>query len=146
MTKRISRRQRAINLINKGYSNKYIFEHFPYISKSTVYNARWSINKKKGLASLPKPEPVATGTGIAASAIPLEFEIIDRPAKKQSNARRNAQLARRRRERLEREAREAMENKLINLYPRENFGNFYPDVVRTKPTLWQRIKGFFVGA
>lgn len=145
MSKRISRAQRARNLINKGYTNKYIFEHFPYIPKQTVYSERWKINKKKGLASLPKPEPVATGTGIT-SAAPLTFEIIDHPNDKRvvkaSNKRRNAQRARRERERQD------LMNQLTdarNMYP--NPGQFIGVYGRTpKPSLWQRIKAFFVGA
>ena len=148
MSKRVSKAQRAKNLVAKGYSNKYIFEHFPYVPKQAVYTARWLANKEKGLATLPKPEAVGQGTGITSSATTLDFEIIDHPNDKHvvkaSNKRRNAQLARRNRERLEREAREAMENKLINLYPRGNFGITYQQPL--KPTLWQRIKGFFVGA
>lgn len=138
MSKRISRAQRAKNLINKGYSNKYIFEHFPYIPKATVYYARSCINKKKGIASLPTPAPVASGTGITSSAIPLEFEIIDRPedkkAVKASNNRRNAQLKRWERERHLKEIAQ-----LDNIYGRT--------VLVTPPlTLWQKIKSFFVGA
>ena len=146
MSKRISRAQRARNLINKGYSNKYIFEHFPYIPKQTVYSERWKINKQKGLASLPKPEAVATGTGITSSApravVPLEFEIIDRPNDKRtvkaSNNRRNAQLARHARERQEREMREnaAINKLLLQHHARQ--------VASPKPTLWQKIKGLLV--
>ena len=145
MSKRISKAQRAKNLVAKGYSNKYIFEHFPYVPKQAVYTARWLANKEKGIATLPKPEAVGQGTGIAssASAIPLQFEIIDRPAKKQSNARRNAQLARRRRERLERE-REGMLNAAEQVWQEK--WQIPPGsicVTQPKPTLWQKIKSFF---
>lgn len=145
MSKRVSKAQRAKNLIAKGYSNKYIFEHFPYIPKQAVYTARWLANKEKGLASLPKPEPVASGTGITSSVpravIPLEFEIIDRPEDKKvvkaSNNRRNAQLKRwaREREQREQQAREAIHTYGLSLRKDP-----------APPTLWQKIKSFFVGA
>lgn len=145
MSKRVSKLQRAKNLVSKGYSNKYIFEHFPYLPKHTVYNARWMLNKEKGIASLPKPEAVASGTGITSSApravIPLEFEIIDRPKEKKvvkaSNNRRKAQLKRwaREREQREQQAREA-----IHIYGLSLRKDPAP------PTLWQKIKSFFVGA
>lgn len=146
MSKRISKLQRAKNLVNKGYSNKYIFEHFPNLPKHTVYNARWMLNKEKGLASLPKPDPVATGTGIT-SAAPLTFEIIDHPNDKRvvkaSNKRRNAQLKRWAREREEKRRQDLKDMYALNAYsPME-----YPIPARlTKPTLWQKIKAFFVGA
>lgn len=149
MTKRISRAQRARNLINKGYSNKYIFEHFPNIPKQTVYYARCMLNKKKGLASLPKPAPVASGTGITSSAIPLEFEIIDRPedkkAVKASNNRRNAQLKRWERERAERD-RQNLTNAAQFPYPWMTLKELAQISPPPKPTLWQKIKSFFVGA
>ncbi len=164
MTKRISKLQKAKNLIKKGHSNKYIFDNFPTISRQTVYNARWLINKEKGIATLPKPEAVGQGTGIAssASAIPLQFAIIDRPAKKQSNARRNAQLARRARERKEQaelteQAMQSIKRERENLKPSgwlvsgvstgntsliERLAKHNPNPVAER-TLWQKIKSFF---
>lgn len=150
MSKRISRAQRARNLINKGYTNKYIFEHFPYIPKQTVYSERWKINKKKGLASLPKPEPVATGTGIT-SAAPLTFEIIDHPNDKRvvkaSNNRRKGQLKRWERERAERERRGLMDAANQRPWANPNGISQYKGLIQVspppKPTMWQRIKAFF---
>lgn len=145
MSKRVSKLQRAKNLVKQGYSNKYIFENYPKISRQTVYNARWMLNKEKGLASLPKPEPVASGTGITSSAIPLEFEIIDRPENKKSvkasNNRRKAQLKRWARERQLKDAASLASTPsgfiARGLSIRE---------VPPSPTLWQKIKSFFVGA
>jgi len=144
MTKRISRSALARELLTQGKLTTAQIAKRTGLSKQTIYTVRWKMANKQGLGAIKPTTPaVGKGTGIA-TAIPLEFEIIDRP-KKKSNNRRNAQLKRWARERQAREAREAMEGKLRGLgRPAPvSYGVFYQ---QPKPSLWQRIKGFFVGA
>ena len=146
MTKRISRSALARELIKQGVKPTDVARRTG-LSKQTIYTIKWKMANKQGLGAIkPNTPAVGQGTGIAASAIPLEFEIIDRP--KKSNNRRKGQLKRWARERQAREAREAMEGKLRSLgRPAPvNYGHFYQDVKITRPSLWQRVKAFFVGA
>lgn len=99
------------------------------LTQQTIYTIKWKMANKQGLGAIKPQTPTAgAGTGITSvprAAVPLEFEIIDRPkAKKKSNNRRQGQLKRWAREREER---------MVMVYT-------------PPPTLWQRIKGFFVGA
>lgn len=137
----------ARELISQGKLSPKAIAKRTGLSQQTIYTLKWKMANKQGLGAIkPTTPPVAQGTGITSvprAAIPLEFEIIDRPkAKKQSNNRRNAQLKRWAREREERQHQALMN--AANQYPRENYGNFLKDV--QQPSLWQRIKGFFLGA
>ena len=129
----------ARELISQGKLSPKAIAKRTGLSQQTIYTLKWKMANKQGLGAIkPTTPPVAQGTGITSvprAAIPLEFEIIDRPkAKKKSNNRRNAQLKRWAREREARGAvlRHGFLNAIVTLQP--------------KPTLWQRIKGFFVGA
>ena len=146
-----SKSSKARALLAQGISNKEVARRTG-LSITTIYTIKWKQAKKQGLGAIKPTTPaVGKGTGIASvprAAVPLEFEIIDRPkAKKQSNNRRNAQLKRWAREREER-AKRQMQVQLTdaaNMYPKP--GQFIGFYGRTpKPSLWQRIKGFFVGA
>ena len=126
-----SKSNKARALIEQGLSNKEIARRTG-LSINTIYTIKWKMDRKKGLGAIkPTTPPVGKGTGIATAipkaAIPLEFEIIDRP-KKKSNNRRNAQLKRWARERAERE-------RGLEIYPIHRN--------HLKPSLWQRIKAFF---
>ena len=141
MKKVTSRSALARELIKQGVSVKDIARRTG-LSKQTIYTVKWKMANKQGLGAIKPTTPtVAQGTGIAASvpraAIPLEFEIIDRP-KKKSNNRRNAQLKRWARERAERERRDLM-NAVMPL----GFAGSIMELTPPKPTMWQRIKGFF---
>ena len=115
----------ARELISQGKLTPKAIAKRTGLSSQTIYTIKWKMANKQGLGAIkPNTPAVGKGTGIAASvpraAIPLEFEIIDRP-KKKSNNRRNAQLKRWAREREER---------MVMVYT-------------PPPTLWQRIKAFF---
>lgn len=133
-----SKSSKARLLLERGdISNKEIARRTG-LNISTIYTIKWKMDRKKGLGAIkPTTPPVGKGTGIATAipkaAIPLEFEIIDRP-KKKSNARRNAQLKRWARERAEREHRDLM-----------NAVSFAGSImeITPPPSLWQRIKSFF---
>lgn len=133
-----SKSSKARLLLERGdISNKEIARRTG-LNVSTIYTIKWKMDRKKGLGAIkPTTPPVGKGTGIATAipkaAIPLEFEIIDRP-KKKSNARRNAQLKRWAREREERQRQEI--KKLHDTYG-------HTIKVSPPPTLWQRIKSFF---
>ena len=117
----------ARELISQGKLSPKAIAKRTGLSQQTIYTLKWKMANKQGLGAIkPTTPPVAQGTGIASSvpraAIPLEFEIIDRPkAKKKSNNRRQGQLKRWAREREER---------MVMVYT-------------PPPTLWQRIKAFF---
>ena len=122
-----SRSALARELIKEGKLSAHAIAKRTGLSVKTIYSTRWRMANKQGLGAIKPQTPTAgAGTGIASSvpraAIPLEFEIIDRPkAKKKSNNRRQGQLKRWAREREER---------MVMVYT-------------PPPTLWQRIKGFF---
>lgn len=142
MKKISSRSALARELISQGKLTPKAIAKRTGLSSQTIYTLKWKLANKQGLGAIkPKPTPVAQGTGIAASApraaVPLEFEIIDRP-KKKSNNRRNAQLKRWARERAERQMQDQ-----VNSFPLANLGRFYEVQAPTQPSLWQRIKGFF---
>ena len=115
MTKTVKQNQIIRNMVEKGYTNTQIVNALG-VNRQSVHNARYYVNKKRGIAGLPimrNADAKAKNTGIASvskppvsrpSYIPPEFDLIERPAKKKSNKRRNAQLTRQRRERAEREA------------------------------------------
>lgn len=137
-----SRSALARELIKEGKLSAHAIAKRTGLSVKTIYSTRWKMAQKQGLGAIkPQTPPVGAGTGIASSApraaIPLEFEIIDRP-KKKSNNRRNAQLKRWARERAERQMQDQ-----LNSFPRANLGRFYEVQAPTQPSLWQRIKGFF---
>ena len=130
MKKEISKSARARELVKQGDLTAKQIARRVGLNVSTIYTIKWKMDNKQGLGAIkPKTPAVGKGTGIAA-AIPLEFEIIDRP-KKKSNNRRNAQLKRWERERHLKEIA-----KLDNIYGRTV-------LVTSPPTLWQKIKSFF---
>ena len=138
-----SRSALARELIKEGKLSAHAIAKRTGLSVKTIYSTRWKMAQKQGLGAIkPQTPPVGAGTGIASSAhraaTPLEFEIIDRP-KKKSNNRRNAQLKRWAREREERQRQEI--KKLHDTY-----GHTIKVFPPPKPSLWQRIKGFFIGA
>lgn len=113
------------------------------LSQQTIYTIKWNMAKKQGLGAIkPKVAPVAQGTGI--TSVPREFATPIKREPKQANNRRNAQLKRWAREREERAKRQmqAQLTDAANMYPKP--GQFIGFYGRTpKPSLWQRIKGFF---
>jgi len=136
-----SRSALARELIKEGKLSAHAIAKRTGLSVKTIYSTRWKMAQKQGLGAIkPQTPPVGAGTGIASSApraaIPLEFEIIDRPEDKKvikaSNNRRKAQLKRWAREREQREQR-VIDDIIITLTPK-------------RQTVWQRIKGFFCGA
>ena len=135
-----SRSALARELIKEGKLSAHAIAKRTGLSVKTIYSTRWKMAQKQGLGAIkPQTPPVGAGTGIASSApraaIPLEFEIIDRP-KKKSNNRRNAQLKRWARERAEREHQ--------NLMNAVSFAGSIMEITPSPPpSLWQRIKGFF---
>lgn len=140
--KTVSRSELARELIKAGKLSPAEIAKRTGLSSQTIYTLKWKVAKKQGLGAIkPKTTPVGKGTGIAASvpraAVPLEFEIIDRPkAKKQSNNRRNAQLKRWARERAERERRDFLNQNPLRTAMKITYAS-------PQPSLWQRIKGFF---
>lgn len=125
--KTTSRSALARELLTQGAKPKDVARRTG-LSIQTVYTVRWKMANKQGLGAIKPATPKAQKTGIAA--IPPEFDLIDRSArKKQANNRRNAQLARYARERQQREMRDI----ISTLQPK-------------RQSIWQRIKGFFVGA
>lgn len=144
MKKVTSRSALARELIKQGVPVKDIVRRTG-LSKQTIYTVKWKMANKQGLGAIkPTTPPVAQGTGITypipRAAIPLEFEIIDRP-KKKSNNRRNAQLKRWARERAERERRDLMDA-VMPL----GFAGSIMELTPPKPSLWQRFKAFVFGA
>ena len=136
-----SRSALARELLAKGTMSPKAIAKRTGLTQHTIYTIKWNMAKKQGLGAIkPSTPDVGKGTGITSvprAAVPLEFEIIDRPkAKKQSNNRRNAQLKRWARERAERERRD-----FLNQNPYRIPGRIRE--VPPPPSLWQRIKGFF---
>lgn len=144
MKKEISKSSRARELIKQGDLTAKQIARRVGLNISTIYTIKWKMDNKQGLGAIkPKTPAVGKGTGIAA-AIPLEFEIIDRP-KKKSNNRRQGQLKRWERERELREERERMEAKgfeLARTYIKTKTP-YQVTEVTPPPTLWQKIKSFF---
>ena len=144
----------ARELIKEGKLSPKAIAKRTGLSSQTIYTLKWKMANKQGLGAIkPQTSTVGKGTGITSSApraaIPLEFEIIDRP-KKKSNNRRNAQLKRWARER---EARQntmpiqvGMEVGGLTLTKTGDKYRWQRTDSLPKPTLWQKIKGFFVGA
>ena len=165
MTKTVKQNQIIRNMVEKGYTNTQIVNALG-VSRQAVHSARYHVNRKRGIAGLPlvrNADAKAKNTGIASvskpvgrpSYIPPEFDLIDRTEKKKANNRRKGQLKRWARERQDREAREAMEGKLRSLGAWKQMGmstgntSLLETIVTLQPkhrSLWQRIKGFFVGA
>jgi len=145
--KTTSRSAMARELIKEGKLSPMQIAKRTGLSKQTIYTLKWKIANNQGLGAIkPQTSTVAQGTGITAprTAIPLEFDLIERP-KKKSNNRRNAQLKRWARERAERERRDLMNRNAqtpIKLPP----GSIIMQYTPPQPSLWQRIKSFFVGA
>lgn len=142
--KTTSRSALARELLTQGFAPKTVAKRTG-LSIQTIYTVKWKMANKQGLGAIkPQTPAVGKGTGITSSArapIPLEFDLIERPAKKKSNARRNAQLKRWAREREEKKRQAIKDMYALNAYdPME-----YPIPARQPKqlTMWQRIKGFF---
>ena len=142
-----SRSALARELIKEGKLSAHAIAKRTGLSVKTIYSTRWKMAQKQGLGAIkPQTPPVGAGTGIASSAhraaIPPEFATTIDRTKKKSNNRRNAQLKRWARERAERERRDLMNA----VMPLGFAGSIMELTPPPKPTMWQRIKGFFLGA
>lgn len=140
-----SRSALARELIKEGKLSPKAIAKRTGLTSQTIYTLKWKVANKQGLGAIkPQTPPAGAGTGITSvprAKIPLEFEIIDRPkAKKKSNNRRQGQLNRWAREREEREMRDMMN---ANAYILKDY---IREPIPPKQTMWQRIKGFFLGA
>ena len=127
--KTTSRSALARELLTKGFPPKAVAKRTG-LSIQTIYTVKWKMANKQGLGAI-KPQTPAVGQRTGIASVPPEFATTIDRTKKKSNNRRNAQLKRWARERAERE-RNTMTEIIATLQP--------------KPTLWQKIKAFFVGA
>ena len=126
MRKKTTTSQRIRSLIDSGYNNKAIIEKLK-CKPQAVYNIRYQLNKERGLGSigeLPKPTdgigaPPKTRTRKirAGTGIALDAKPLINPAQ---NAWQEAPVKR--------------EGEPV-----------FPITMIEKPTLWERVKGWFRG-
>jgi hypothetical protein len=134
MNKKLSTTQRIRTLIDKGHNNKAIIEKLQ-CKPQAVYNIRYQLNKERGLGSI--------------GALPKPTDGIGAPPKKRTRRVKAGELA---------SLPEPYNVTTLNHQSvREQFGSapikaegqpvaYMPiTMVEPKPTLWQRIKGWFRG-
>jgi len=123
MKRKLSMTEKVRRLIDQGYTNKAIIEKLR-IKPQAVYNARYQINKSRGLGALGAPAPTpAEGIG----APPKRRYTRRVPAGTGINQTPNSPVL------AERPATPG------------SFVELPITMIEPKPTLWQRIKGWFRG-
>lgn len=124
--------QRVREMIDRGHTNKAIIERLN-VKPQVVYNMRYQINKARGLGSIGKPAPKPA-------------EGIGTPPKRKSRKVKAGELAS-----LPPSNPEPYNVTTLNHQSvREQFGTpgtwkELPITMIEKPTLWERIKGWFRG-
>ncbi len=127
MRKKTSTAQRIRSLIDSGYNNKAIIEKLK-CKPQAVYNIRYQLNKERGLGSIGAlPNPVS---GIGAP-----------PKKRTRKVRAGTGIV---------SDPKPVINPAQNAYQfapvkREGEPVYMPITMIEKPTLWERIKGWFRG-
>lgn len=125
MRKKPSTAQRIRSLIDSGYNNKAIIEKLK-CKPQAVYNIRYQLNKERGLGSI--------------GALPNPTDGIGAPPKKRTRkVRAGTGIAL--------DPKPAI-NPAQNVYPQagEWVDRHLPiTMIEPKPTLWERIKGWFRG-
>lgn len=128
MSKQISTTQRIRTLIDKGYNNKDIIAKLK-CKPQAVYNIRYQLNKERGLGSI--------------GALPKPTDGIGAPPKKRTRKVKAGELA---------SLPEPYNVTTLNHQSvREQFGTpgtwkeLPITMVEPKPTLWERVKGWFRG-
>ena len=136
MKRKLSTAGKIRRMIDQGHTNKAIIEKLG-IKPQAVYNIRYQINKARGLGAIGTPTPVPVegigappkkrtrkvraGTGInpSANAVPIL-----KPTKPY----------------------EPMPGEWVDRAPVKAEGEpVYPITMIEKPTLWERVKGWFRG-
>jgi hypothetical protein len=125
MRKKTTTSQRIRSLIDSGYNNKAIIEKIK-CKPQAVYNIRYQLNKARGLGSIGELPNPTNGIGV--------------PPKKRTRKIRAGELAS--------IPPTPVINPAQNVYPipRQHQAGEWVDLPITmteKPTLWQRIKGWF---
>lgn len=129
MNKQISTTQRIRTLIDKGYNNKDIIAKLK-CKPQAVYNIRYQLNKERGLGSI--------------GALPKPTDGIGAPPKKRTRRVKAGELAS-----LPPTPPEPVittphgEAYVLRPYPLNSYGEI--TMIEPKPTLWERIKGWFRG-
>lgn len=125
--------QRVREMIDRGHTNKTIIERLN-VKPQVVYNMRYQINKARGLGSIGKPAPKPA-------------EGIGTPPKRKSRKVKAGELAS-----LPPSNPEPYNVTTLNHQSvREQFGTpgtwkeLPITMIEPKPTLWERIKGWFRG-
>jgi hypothetical protein len=126
MKKKPSTAQRIRSLIDSGYNNKAIIEKLK-CKPQAVYNIRYQLNKERGLGSI--------------GALPKPTDGIGAPPKRTRKIRAGelASLP---------PTKPVLSNVAVNSQPikaGEWVDLHMPITMIEKPTLWQRIKGWFRG-
>lgn len=127
MNKKLSTTQRIRTLIDKGHNNKAIIEKLQ-CKPQAVYNIRYQLNKERGLGSI--------------GALPKPTDGIGAPPKKRTRKVKAGELAS-----LPVHATHPAINAWQHVPIRAEGEPVYMPItmVEPKPTLWQRIKGWFRG-
>ena len=132
MNKQISTTQRIRTLIDKGYNNKDIIAKLK-CKPQAVYNIRYQINKARGLGSIGELPNPTNGIGV--------------PPKKRTRKIRAGELASlpEMSPERKRELSQALVAETLRHHP--EFADKPPFAITMieKPTLWERVKGWFRG-
>jgi len=137
MTAKLNTTQRIRALIHKGHNNKAIIEKLK-CKPQAVYNIRYQMNKERGLGSI--------------GALPKPTDGIGAPPKKRTRRVKAGELASlpeddsKPKSALSPEQQRALIGETLRHHP--EFADKPPfaiTMVEPKPTLWQRVKGWFRG-
>lgn len=126
--------QRVREMIDRGHTNKTIIERLN-VKPQVVYNMRYQINKARGLGSIGKPAPKPAegiGTPPKRNVRPKELASIIEAERKQKSA-------------LSPEQQHALVEETLRHHPEFLDKPPFAITMIEKPTLWERIKGWFRG-
>jgi len=123
--------QRVREMIDRGHTNKTIIERLN-VKPQVVYNMRYQINKARGLGSIGKPAPKPA-------------EGIGTPPKRKSRKVKAGELASLPPSNPEPIITTAYGEGVVPKTPGEWVDRHLPITMIEKPTLWERIKGWFRG-
>ena len=137
MTKQKSMSQRVREMIDRGYPNKTIVEKLG-VKPQIVYNMRYQINKERGLGAIGMAAP-RPSAGIGA---PPKRKYTRRVKPQELASMPPAEMS------PERKREFAQELVAETLRHHPEFANKPPFAIAMveRPTLWQRVKGWFRGS
>lgn len=125
--------QRVREMIDRGHTNKTIIERLN-VKPQVVYNMRYQINKARGLGSIGKPAPKpAEGIGTPPKRKSRKVKAGELASLPPSNPERD------------REFKQALVEETLRHHPEFLDKPPFAITMIEKPTLWERVKGWFRG-